>query len=106
MAHQITKKLDFEKGRRREKTAAPDYLEELREQGSTRDPGGKDGDTRITLRNVFSSAVGVAYWREQKQNAFTTYQNNLRKMPVRIGAYTFRLKDSLAEFADSNNLSL
>jgi hypothetical protein len=46
MAHQITKKHDFEKAKLRDKAPAQDYIEKLHEEAPYRDPGGKDDLTR------------------------------------------------------------
>ncbi len=108
MSQHITKKLDQEKGKLRDKAQSPDYRDRFQEEGHHFDRGGSRGN-QLTMADALSFGAMLRKSLEQdKDTALIVLDNKLRTLPLKLSGYIFCFKhqNNPAAFAAANNLSL
>jgi hypothetical protein len=90
MIKQITKKLDHEKGKLRDKGSNADYRERFREESGRFDRGGTHGN-RIVLADSFGAALRKII-TQNKETAALLLESKLRSLPLKVDSYVFNFK--------------
>jgi len=108
MNRNITKRLDHEKGKLRDKAQNPDYRERFQDEDGHFDRGGTHGN-RLTMADALN--FGTAFWKSMEQNKDTArnvLDNKLRTLSLKVNGYIFSFKyqNNPTVFAEANKLPL
>jgi hypothetical protein len=107
VAGQITRKLDYEKGKRRDGALSPDYRERFAEDSTRNDRGGDDDRQFRILKGGGIPIGGIRYvFGEFKKTATIVFASKIKSLPLKLGPYIFSFKHSPGDFAKANGLPL
>jgi hypothetical protein len=78
MSRGLTKKLDYEKGKRQTAAQNPDYRERFQDEGQNYDRGGKSLPKLISFRGRTFTVNRMPFYNEDKRSLIRTLQGSVR----------------------------
>jgi hypothetical protein len=108
MNRNITKKLDHEKGKLRDKAQNPDYRERFHDEGGHFDRGGTHGNQPTMADPLNFSTAFRKSMAQNKDTARIVLDNKLWTLPLKVNGYIFSFKyqNNPTAFAEANKLPL
>jgi hypothetical protein len=93
MSGGLTKKYDYEKGKRQQTAQNPDYRERFQDEGQTFDRGGKIPEKILSLRGSTVLMHLTPFYRDDKESLIRTLQTWRFIVGGRVGTIPQLLKD-------------